>query len=271
MAKGDSGKKVARAARASGRTRTRSSGDQSLGFPLTVAAVLVLGTILVIYARGQHESIADIPPRIGDHWHAAFGAYNCESFLPNQTDVGADVLGIHTHGDGLLHIHPFATSAAGPNAQFGVWADQVNMDIGESSIEFDDGTVFADDQPCGDDDAEVRVAVWDQVRTQGGFERSEPREVLLSELDDLALGENMGITVALVPEGTPLDEIPAPPSADDIANVTDVAGGTADDESVRLDPEGDSSTDDSPSDGEASTTDPTDEPDPETTSSTEGG
>jgi len=35
------------------------------------------------------------------------------------SDAQQDVLGIHTHGDGLIHIHPFSDSAAGVNANLG--------------------------------------------------------------------------------------------------------------------------------------------------------
>ena len=50
-----------------------------------------------------------------DHWHAAYGMYVCDHFLPPVTDAKEDVLGIHTHGEGVIHIHPFSAAASGDN------------------------------------------------------------------------------------------------------------------------------------------------------------
>ena len=50
-----------------------------------------------------------------DHWHAAYGVYLCDDFAPPITDE-RDPKGIHTHGDGIIHIHPFVRSSPGKNA-----------------------------------------------------------------------------------------------------------------------------------------------------------
>src|SRR4051794_7797032 len=57
-------------------------------------------------------------PRIGDHWHAAIGVNVCGEWLPpapqfeqRAKQVGVSA-GIHSHGDALIHLHPFASDEA---------------------------------------------------------------------------------------------------------------------------------------------------------------
>ena len=55
--------------------------------------------------------------RGGEHWHAAYGIYVCGEYLPPIDGSGfPDPEGIHTHDDGLIHIHPFVPGAAGRKA-----------------------------------------------------------------------------------------------------------------------------------------------------------
>jgi hypothetical protein len=114
MGKASSAKKVARAARAGGRV---SSGQpRSLLFPGVLLAVIVLGMGLVIYAREdrRNEDLGGVP-QLGDHIHQAFGINVCGEFLENVPEFESPV-GIHTHGDGVLHIHPFSQLGVGANA-----------------------------------------------------------------------------------------------------------------------------------------------------------
>src|SRR6267143_397326 len=116
MGKASSGKKVARAARAGGGISRRRSG--SWGFTAFITTVVVLGTFLVVFSRGQNNADASAPKVNHDHWHAAIGFYVCGKFLPNQPTFD-NAEGLHTHGDGLIHIHPFITTAAGRKATLG--------------------------------------------------------------------------------------------------------------------------------------------------------
>src|SRR5437867_7898846 len=113
MGKASAAKKVARAARTGGGRTARGRG--SWGFPAAIALVVVLGTAGVVYSRDQHpgkalpsaSSADNSPPRAGvDHWHAAYGVDICGKFLSPITNT-TDPIGIHTHGDGVIHTHPF--------------------------------------------------------------------------------------------------------------------------------------------------------------------
>ena len=49
-----------------------------------------------------------------DHWHDAYGSTSATtSCPPSPTRASDDELGIHTHGDGMIHIHPFVNASAG--------------------------------------------------------------------------------------------------------------------------------------------------------------
>ena len=114
MGKASSTKKVARAARTGGGRTARGTGG-SLVWPALIGVVVVLGVILIGISRSEISG-ASTPPRIGkDHWHAAIGFYDCDHFLPNEAQF-ENSEGLHTHGDGLIHLHPFSSAVAGKNA-----------------------------------------------------------------------------------------------------------------------------------------------------------
>jgi hypothetical protein len=94
-----------------------------MGWYATLAAVVVLGLFLVAFSRNQElnkgQQAAKVPPRINhDHWHSAFSVYICNHFMPN-VPLFESVDGIHTHGDGVVHIHPYTPPASGNNATLG--------------------------------------------------------------------------------------------------------------------------------------------------------
>ncbi|MGH2685267.1 MAG: hypothetical protein ACRDJP_07365, partial [Actinomycetota bacterium] len=106
MGKASSSKKVARAARAGG--GRRASQQRNLVFPGAIAIIGILGVLLIAFARGEDAADADVPPRINEHWHAAYGVNICGDWDQPLVDTQNDRLGIHTHEDGIIHIHPFS-------------------------------------------------------------------------------------------------------------------------------------------------------------------
>ena len=87
-----------------------------MGFPVMVALVVVLGALLVFWARTDREATS--APRVGDHWHSAYDVYVCDTFR-SKIVLETDPNGIHSHGDGLIHIHPFNKLASGRDAVLG--------------------------------------------------------------------------------------------------------------------------------------------------------
>jgi hypothetical protein len=123
----------------------------SFGWNVAIASVLIVGVVAVFLVRGGGSDGGSGPPRApdaannvaGDHWHTAFQVNICGEWLtaqpqfekpadnPNQqTNVG-----IHTHGDNLIHTHPFVVSEEGTNAKLSKFADYGGWSVSSDSID----------------------------------------------------------------------------------------------------------------------------------------
>ena len=218
MGKASSSKKVARAARTGG-GRTRR-GTSSLGWPIAMGMVGVLGTACIVYSREQRQPdtsapVAGAPGKAGDHWHSAIGFDICGTFAPNLADPGVDPLGIHTHGDGVVHTHPFSARAAGKNARLGVYFEIFDdLKVSANEIDLPGQEAKRDGMECDGKPAVVRTKIW-QSRSP-----TEEGEVYNGDPGDIRLGDNQLITIAFLPADA---EIRKPPSEVSLDNLSDVA------------------------------------------------
>jgi hypothetical protein len=111
-------------ARAAGTGGGRTAGvKRPMGWYATLAVVCALGVFLVAFSRNQElnkgQQAAKVAPRINlDHWHSAFSVYICDHWMPN-VPLFESVDGVHTHGDGVIHIHPYTPQASGNGATLG--------------------------------------------------------------------------------------------------------------------------------------------------------
>ena len=97
------------------------------GLAVAFIAVVVAGVLEDGRATAPSPSGSPTPggdptlaPRIGeDHWHAAYEFVVCgEVQPPAPTWFGS---GVHTHSDGIIHIHPFTPSEEGAGARLVKW------------------------------------------------------------------------------------------------------------------------------------------------------
>jgi len=229
MGKASSAKKVARAERAGSTTRT--TDRRAIGFPLAVVLIIVLGIALVAFARTTRDAVA--APTLSDHWHSAYGIYDCAtgSYLPDLEDVGPDVLGIHTHGDGLMHIHPFSANATGKGAILEVFLDQVQVDVSADAITLSTGERLEAGVDCDGEPAVIQVLRWSNALEA---ETTAP-EVITEDMEGARLLNDIeAFAFVRAPLGA---EIPPPPSIPNIEQVTDIItvptpiGGTGDEAS----------------------------------------
>jgi hypothetical protein len=225
MGKASSNKKVARAAKAGG-GRARAAGERNILFPTALAAVVILGVLLVVYARDERSAEAlEAPLAFEDHWHSAYGIYVCDDFVPDLPEFTAPQNGgNHTHGDGLLHIHPFSPARAGENATlvnfFGdagevlgggdeLGEDSLGVPGGETYVEGEDSCDGVEGNPI------VQVAVWDTAFAAA--EGEDPDRVVTEDFESIRFEDDgMAFTIAFAPRDA---ELPAPPSLDDLAGV----------------------------------------------------
>ncbi len=158
--------------------------------------VLLLGVTIAAPNKERKE------PRIGDHWHAAYGIYNCNSFLPPLSDVVSDTSGLHTHDDHLMHMHPFATKYTGDGANIGNWGETVGLELSDTSIEAA-GINVKNGDDCGGKPGKVQLKVWTTPDDPTG-------QLIENDLADYAPQNFEIFTIAFLPEGA---DIPKPPEA----------------------------------------------------------
>ncbi len=228
MGKASSAKKVARAARAGGRV---SSGQpRSLLFPGVLTLVVVLGVSLVAYARADRRSddLGGVP-QLGDHIHQAFAVYACGEKLPDLPTFESQV-GIHTHGDGVIHIHPFSQLGVGANATLERYIDDahdegdLDVELSSTSITYLGETYEEGETECEDvEDPQLRMAYWANVQD----ESSEP-QVTTGDFRDVRLTEDgAGLTIFY---GDPDADIPKPPNSAELEALGAVDGGQVPDD-----------------------------------------
>ncbi len=209
MGKASSAKKIKRVQQAG---VSRAPGQRrNMGYPALIGGIIVVGLVLVFFARGQREAQAtEAPVANQDHWHAAFGIDICGQFQENVADVGPDAVGIHTHQDGLIHIHPFVGAAAGDRSTFQLFADQIGVELGDDSFTLPDGTTYTNGDPCTDADGketEGRVAlyVWPPQATDA----TDP-EIITSDIGATRFSEDgQAFVLAFVPKDA---DVTLPPS-----------------------------------------------------------
>jgi hypothetical protein len=208
-----SSKKVARAARTSGGRTAR--GATPWGWYSAMAIVVVLGSVGVWQSRerniDKHNTASTQSPKVGEHWHAALGVYECDKFVANVPDSGRDPHGIHTHSDGIVHIHPFDSSVAGKKAVLGAFADTVGMKLNATSFKIPgEDKTWRDGQDCDGKNGEVQLFV------NGKRRSGNPATYKMNDRDLLVL--------AFAPRSAKVPTIP--PSAPNLDKLSDVPGAT---------------------------------------------
>lgn len=203
----DSSRKVAKAAKA-GQTPGASAGKEQrdVGFPIMMAAVIFAGIVLVVFARGTRD-VQALEPSFADHWHLGYGIYDCttDSFLANLEDPQTANAGIHTHGNGVIHLHPFSSSATGNNARLVRFLEATRTELSDSEMSFPTRPALSEEgATCNGEPAILQVA-----RFAPGSDVAS--EVITEDLDQYRFqSDQEGVVIALAPEGS---EIPPPPQA----------------------------------------------------------
>jgi hypothetical protein len=205
MAKKDTGKWVARAG-ATGGGRTYR-GQAPINWYLSLVLITILGVASVVYSRyeRQHPSssaASSSAPAIGTHWLAAFDFDVCGKVQPNPpTNPNLATAGIHTRGDGLIHISPTKASDAGANATLGRFVQLYpRMQLSSTSLRYPGGRLYRNGDTCpkGTPDAgkrgKVDVKVWSTpTSSQATFVSGDPAA--------LRLKNGQLITMAFLPKG----------------------------------------------------------------------
>jgi hypothetical protein len=121
-----------------------------MAWNIAIAAVVIAGVLGVVFAvSGSKNAGGSGPPRAanastgqaGDHWHTYLGVDICGEWLSPvpafefAADNPSIQAGIHSHGDGLIHTHPFSASEEGTNATLGKYAEYGGWSVSSDSID----------------------------------------------------------------------------------------------------------------------------------------
>ena len=213
--------RVAKAAR--NKSRRGLAEQRNIKFPVLVAVIVILGSLLVGLGRERRVSSAEALPRVGrDHWHMAYGIYICDAVRPGLTDRRGDARGVHTHEDqatkvpdGIIHLHPSSSLSAGTKSNLGDFLYEIKLTVKDDEIAFPGGETFKNGQTCPDGRAgHVVLAKWQHVTEDA------PPELITKNIASTRFENDlMGFVIAFIPDGVELEK---PVSVAGLSTLTDI-------------------------------------------------
>lgn len=199
--------------------RRKKPGQRTIWTYLFFVAIAAIVAVAVLQLA--LSILGDKDPAVGDHIHAALGVNVCGDLVDNAPTFeeragSSEKAGLHSHGDGLIHMHPFTDDEVGGNATVGLYFEYGGWELSEERIAlpgWDDGVNVTNGDPCPDGRAgRVRWFV------NGDEQDGNPA--------DFAPEDGLVITIAFIPDGDPAPDPPAPPEAlQALPNPSDVKPG----------------------------------------------
>ena len=201
-----------------------------IGFPAVVVLIILIGIGVVAIARTLRD--AESRPGLSDHWHSAYTVWDCtdgdggahqpifEGRL-NPQGYPYDPEGIHSHSDGLIHIHPFTANAAGEDAVMGKFFESMFVETGqvatgEDFIRADEFGIISElDAVCDGQPAVLQIVRWSNALTAVA---AEPDERIYTDFGDVRFKKDgEAFTIALAPRDA---VVPLPPTVTDLLGVS---------------------------------------------------
>ncbi len=200
---------MGKASRKKGSIRVQPRKSGSLAFGAVITAIVVAGVAGIALSRSGGSADNLSGPNIGDHWHAAFGMNICGSWKTNTPQYEA-ATGIHSHGDGFIHMHPLSRAGAHDNATVGLFLKQAGEKVSETEIELADGTETKNGDACKNLENKPGKVRWS---VNGEEREGDPADYVADDKDVVA--------IAFLPDGM---EIGTPPVARGGAGPSDLPG-----------------------------------------------
>ena len=199
--------------------------------PPRLLQLLLIGTAVALIATSCRVSASDIElnpitaasastlPAIGpvpnqSHWHAAYIVRVCDDVL-DPFDTDNDPLGIHSHNDGLMHVHPFFESSGYEAARLQLFADAMGFQVADGELTVPGAGTWRDGDLCNGVPGRVFVDKWSDPDPRGAVQRTFRG---IEEIRYEADGELYQIAFA------PADAPPVvPPAIDQLFEVSNLA------------------------------------------------
>jgi uncharacterized integral membrane protein len=171
MGKASSSKKIKRVQQAG---VSRVPGQRrNLAYPALIVGIIVVGLVLVWFARESRQATASVAPTTSDQWYNPFGVSICGEFQGNLPPKGRDTTGISTNGNGLISIAPKKESSTGTGATLDKFLTSVGITVGDGTFTLPDGTTKSNGDKCGDQVGRVALYLWPPQSN----DKSDPRVV----------------------------------------------------------------------------------------------
>jgi hypothetical protein len=215
--------------------RRRAGGST---WNLAIALVVLLGAGGIFLAVQDNRSAAGLAPLApdptnnvpGDHWHTFLGVNICGLWIPaapsfekaHDNPNGSNV-GIHSHGDGLIHTHPFVPSEEGVHATIGKFFGYGGWSLGSDFIDAWSGPITkvtktrwtnGDQCPVGDYQGKKGMIAW-----------SVDGKTMSGNPADYHQKDGQIVIIAFLPKGAPIPMSPDACSA--LENIGDINGGSS--------------------------------------------
>jgi plastocyanin len=138
--------------------------------PVAFIIVVVFGILGALFVVRS----ASGAPRIGkDHWHATYSVFICGQRQPNFPTWDA---GVHTHADGVIHIHPFTPSEEGAGARLVKWFEYGGGKLTQSEMRMPgDRTEYKNGDEC-EDGSEATLQVFVNGEKMDDWSRYIPKD-----------------------------------------------------------------------------------------------
>ncbi|MBA2607960.1 MAG: hypothetical protein H0U92_03385 [Actinobacteria bacterium] len=180
-----------------------------------VVVIGVLGVALSSKNIADKQASAEVtPPTKKDHWHAAYGFNLCGEWASALNDGAAgDTTGIHTHGDGLIHTHPFLNSVTGKNATFGKLMKITDTAVTATSVDLKrDNEKLKNGDKCGSKPGVLTARSFKNLEDKAGTE-------LKGSPSAWRIKDGTLITISFNPKGFKVEQ---PPSAGNLSDPKDL-------------------------------------------------
>ena len=216
MARTSSAKKIARLAEKGKGKKVRFQGGSV--FPTIVLSVLILGAVLIAYAR-QSGTVVDASVTAEQKFATAFAFFNCDALATDLEQPDAATLSptdkfaaVTTEtpaaiiGDGVVGWLPQALAGqrkAKLETIFGLYG----MTVTDDSITLKDKKISETDTQCAGKDAKSSVYVWESG--------SADSKLSIASFGGVKIDDQMTVVLAFAPDGT---DVPRPAVADSLAD-----------------------------------------------------
>ena len=216
MARTSSAKKIARLAEKGKGKKVRFQGGSV--FPTVVLAVLVLGAVLIAYAR-QGGTAVDATVTAEQKYATAFAFFNCnalatdlkqpdaatlnpaDKFVAVTTDAPAAII-----GDGIVGWMP-QVLAGQRKAKLDTIFELYGMTVTDDSITIGEEKISEINTKCDDKDAKISVHVWESG--------SSTSKLSIASFGGVKIDNQMTVVLSFAPDGV---EVPRPAVADFLAD-----------------------------------------------------